>query len=181
MSNNLNDVLPASVPKLDVSGGNWAIFALRFQTVVQGKGLWGHFDGSVPCPVLTPSATATTATATTTTATPATATQAATVSVTQEDVDNWNRHENIARSLLAQRLPDSTLVVVSSHVSVKSMWDAIVRDYTYKSTFSQACLRREFTTARCPDKGNVRAFLNDLRAKKAELSAVGVNIGDNDY
>ena len=52
MSNAANDILPTSVPKLDVSGANWAIFALCFQTVIQEKGLWGHFDGSSPCSVL---------------------------------------------------------------------------------------------------------------------------------
>ena len=52
MSNTANNILPTSVPKLDVSGANWAIFALCFQTVIQGKGLWRHFDGSSPCLVL---------------------------------------------------------------------------------------------------------------------------------
>ena len=42
-----------SMPKLDVSGSNWVIFVLHFQTVVQGK---GHFDGSLSCLVLSPPA-----------------------------------------------------------------------------------------------------------------------------
>ena len=46
----LADSLPSSVPKLDSSGLNWAIFSLHFQDAVEAKGYWGHFDGSTPCP-----------------------------------------------------------------------------------------------------------------------------------
>jgi hypothetical protein len=133
---------------LDVSGANWAIFALRFQTVVQGKGLWKHFDGSELCPVLS-TAVQTSTTPTTAPTAPAVATPtvvpptAAPVSPpvgTQDKINTWKKNKNIARSLLAQRLPDSTLIIMSPIDSVKKMWDAIVRDYTYKSVFTQACL-----------------------------------------
>jgi len=56
------------------------------------------------------------------------------------------------------------------------MWDTITKNYTYKSVFLQACLCHEFTSNRCPEKGNIQAFLNNLHMKKAELLAVGVNI-----
>lgn len=148
----------------------------------------GHFDGSVPCPVLNPptqtSSTTTTPTPDPDSTTPAPAPSPAPVpapTVTQDMVDAWMRNESIARSLLAQRLHDSTFVVVSVHPSVKAMWDAIVRGYTYKSVFAQARLRREFQTARCPERGDIRTFLNELCAKKAELAAVGVTISDDDY
>jgi len=61
------------------------------------------------------------------------------------------------------------------------MWNAITKDYTYKSIFSQACLCCEFTSACCPEKGDIQAFLNDLCMKKAKLSAVGVNISNDNY
>jgi len=61
------------------------------------------------------------------------------------------------------------------------MWDAITKDYTYKSVFSQARLYCEFTSARCPEKGDIQAFLNGLCMKKAELSAIGVNISNDDH
>jgi len=61
------------------------------------------------------------------------------------------------------------------------MWDTITKDYTYKSVFLQARLCCEFTSNCCPEKGNIQAFLNNLHMKKAELSAVGVNINNNNY
>ncbi|KXN91481.1 hypothetical protein AN958_00743 [Leucoagaricus sp. SymC.cos] len=136
----LNNVLPASVPKLDVSGENWAIFSLRFQTVVQGKGLWGHFDSSVPHPKPT---TPIASSAPVPVLIPASAPPPSLV-ITKEMVDIWDRDENIACSLLAQCLSDSTLITVSVHRSVKTMWETIVREFTYKSTFTQARLCREF-------------------------------------
>ena len=49
----LADTLPSSIPKLDASGLNWAIFSLHFQDAVEAKGYWGHFDGTTPWPVPT--------------------------------------------------------------------------------------------------------------------------------
>jgi hypothetical protein len=46
----LSDALPSTVPKLDPSGANWAIFVFRFEDAVSAKGYWGHFDGSVSRP-----------------------------------------------------------------------------------------------------------------------------------
>lgn len=46
----LADQLSSSVPRLDSSGKNWAIFSIRFQDAVEAKGFWGHFDGTEPCP-----------------------------------------------------------------------------------------------------------------------------------
>jgi len=179
MSNTANDVLPTSVPKLDVSGMNWAIFSLQFKIVVQEKGLWGHFDGSMSCPVLSSPVQLPPAQPLPSTlqVVPAIAASVA----TQEAIDIWNQNKSIACSLLAQCLSDSTFVVVSSYTSVKLMWDAIIKEYSYKSIFSQAHLHREFTSACCPEKGDIRIFLNNLCGKKAELSAVGVNINDDDY
>jgi len=49
----LADTLPSSIPKLDASGMNWAIFSLHFQDAVEAKGFWGHFDGTNPRPEAT--------------------------------------------------------------------------------------------------------------------------------
>jgi hypothetical protein len=46
----LSDALPSSVPKLDASGSNWAIFVFHFEDAVKAKGVWGHFDGKVIAP-----------------------------------------------------------------------------------------------------------------------------------
>ncbi len=50
----LANSLPSSIPKLDPSGLNWAIFSVRFRDAVEAKGYWGHFDGTVPCPTVPP-------------------------------------------------------------------------------------------------------------------------------
>ncbi|XP_006460633.1 hypothetical protein AGABI2DRAFT_74352, partial [Agaricus bisporus var. bisporus H97] len=164
----VNDTLPPNVPALDISGSNWAMFELRFRMVVRGKGLWGHFDGTTPRPALpTPTPAPTPAPP----STPAAPTESAL----------WDRNESISQALLAQRIPDSTLVVVASYPTVQQMWKAVVNEYTYKSDYSQANLHQEFMASRCPPGGDVRVFLTNLRAKKSELLAVGVHISDNEY
>jgi len=48
----LADTLPSSVPKLDASGLNWAVFSLRFRDAIEAKGYWGHFDGTSKHPIM---------------------------------------------------------------------------------------------------------------------------------
>ena len=81
----LSDSLPSSIPKLDSTGLNWAIFSVRFQDAVEAKGFWGHFDGNVSYPDPVSTTTDTTA------------------------VDQWNKDEQSAKYLLTQKIPDSTL------------------------------------------------------------------------
>ena len=47
----LSDQLSSSIPKLDPSSLNWAIFSIHFQDAIEAKGFWGHFDGSEAKPV----------------------------------------------------------------------------------------------------------------------------------
>ena len=35
-----------NVPRLELSGTNWAIFSLRFQEAMEANQKWGHFDGT---------------------------------------------------------------------------------------------------------------------------------------
>jgi len=65
--------------------------------------------------------------------------------------------------------------------TVESMWKAIIKEYTYKSVYSQAHLHRNFISSRCPKEGDVWVFLNNLHAKRAELAAVSVKIDDDEY
>ena len=62
----LSDTLPSSIPKLDASGINWAIFSVRFQDAIEAKGFWNHFDGSLTHPEQTYTALVTASDGTTT-------------------------------------------------------------------------------------------------------------------
>ena len=155
----LADTLPSSIPKLDASGLNWAIFSLRFQDAVEAKGYWGHFDATEPRPVPTTS--------------PSTEELAA--------VAQWDKDERSAKSLLTQKIPDSALIRIRNKKTVKERWDTIVTEFTEKGAFAQTDLRTRFLESKCPDKGNVRLFLDELRVKREELATVGVDIDEKDY
>src|SRR5882762_7129955 len=61
------------------------------------------------------------------------------------------------------------------------MWKEIVREYTEKGTYAQTDLRTKFLESKCPDKGDVRVWLDSLRVQKEELAQVGVEIDEKDY
>jgi hypothetical protein len=158
-TSSLSDTLPSTVPKLDAEGDNWAIFYVRFMDAVEAKGFWDHFDGSSSAPVTTTSSTEAELTA----------------------KKQWDKDERSAKTLLTQRLPDSTVMEIHSKKTVKERWEAVVKEYTVKGAYAQTEMRAKFLMSRCPEKGNARDFLRGLRLKKEELAQVGVKISDEDY
>jgi hypothetical protein len=120
------------VPKLNTSGTNWAIFVFRFQDAVEAKGYWGHFDGTDIRP---------------------------TAAVADQPTDDekkaiaqWDKDERSAKSLLTQKLPDSTVVLIHGKVLVKDRWEAVVKEFSKKSAYARADLRAKFMAMRCPEK-----------------------------
>src|ERR1700678_2834927 len=157
-TSSLSDTLPSSVPKLDAEGDNWAIFLVRFMDAVEAKGFWGHFDGTSTLPVTTSASS---------TAEIAAKTQ-------------WEKDERSAKTLLTQKLPDSTVMEIHTKKSVKERWEAVVKEYTVKGAYAQTEMRAKFLTSRCPERGNVKEFLKGLRLKKEELAQVGVRISNEE-
>ncbi|KZT29569.1 hypothetical protein NEOLEDRAFT_1056780 [Neolentinus lepideus HHB14362 ss-1] len=88
-----SDTLPSTIPKLDPSGVNWAVFSERFQDAVRAKRLWGHFDGTTIAPDGPADA--------------ANPTAAETLRI-----ETWSNNEATARYLLTQKIPDSALMRV---------------------------------------------------------------------
>ena len=158
-TSSLSDTLPSTVPKLDAEGENWAIFYVRFRDAVEAKGFWDHFNGSSSLPVTT------------------TASTKAEIAAKNQ----WEKDERSAKTLLTQRLLDSTVMEIHSKKTVKERWEAVVKEYTVKGAYAQTEMRAKFLTSRCAEKGNARDFLRKLRLKKEELAQVGVKISDEDY
>ena len=157
----LSDALPSTVPKLDSSGTNWAIFIFRFQDAVEAKGYWGHFDGTLACPTA--------------------ANVASPTNTKKNAMTQWDKDERSAKSLLTQKLPDSTVVLIHDKTTVKDRWDAVVKEFSKKSAYAQTDLRAKSMAMRCPKKTNPREFLENLRVKKEEFSQAGVTIEEKDY
>jgi len=157
----LSDQLTSSVPRLDPHGLNWAAFSLRFQDAVEAKGFWGHFDGTEPKPQPV-------------NAEQPTAEEKAAISL-------WEKNERSAKSLLTQKLPDSALMRIRNKKTVRERWQVIETDFTEKGTFAQTELRAKFLDMKCPDKANVREFLDGLRTKREELATMAVDVDEKDY
>jgi len=172
----LSDTLPSSIPKLDASGINWAIFSVRFQDAIEAKGFWNHFDGSSLRPEQTYTPVVTANDGTTTGGAEVTPADELTKLQLQ-----WDKDERSAKSLLTQKIPDSTLMRIHTKKSVVDRWNSIVTEYTEKGSYAQTDLRQKFLELKCPPQGNIREFLDNLRVKKEELATVGVIIDDGDY
>jgi hypothetical protein len=157
----LSNHLPTSVPRLDPSGLNWAIFSVRFQDAIEAKGFWGHFTGKKPIPVPADAANPT-------------------VEET-EAITLWEKNECSPKSLLTQKLPDSALMQVQSKKTVRERWEAIEAEFTEMGTFAQTEMRAKFMESKCPDKGNAKEFLDALWTKREELAAMGIDIDEKDY
>ena len=168
----LSDSLPSSIPKLDASGLNWAIFSVHFEDMIQAKGFWGHFDGTSTRPSALP-VSVTDVDGNVTTSPPSDAEVAA--------VDKWDKDKCSAKSLLTQKIPDLTLMHVHNKRTVLERWESIVTEYTEKGAYAQTDLRGRFLESKCLNKGNVQEFLDNLRVKREELASVGVDIDEKDY
>ena len=153
------DILPSNVPKLDVKGTNWAIFAFRFQVTVEAKDLWGHLDGSTARPSYT---------------NPLTPEQ-------QTEVNKWVKDEWMAKHLLAQQIPDLTALQVQKKTTMAEMWAEITKEYMKKGTYTQTDPCVQFLESKLAKGADIWQFLDGLQMKREELVAVGVDINEKDY
>lgn len=153
--------LPANIPRLEPNGSNWAIFMMRFRDAMKVTRRWPYFTGAKPHPKPTDVSKPTDAEI--------------------EAAEKWEHEDSVASYLLSQRLPDTTIMRLSSCITTKDRWDSVTQEYQAKSAYAQADLHQAFLEMRCAKGGDVREFLGNLCYKKEELAAAGVVITDKEY
>jgi gag-polypeptide of LTR copia-type len=153
--------LPSNIPRLDTNGANWAIFSACFRVAMMATRRWGYFDGTKPRPTAKD--------------------PDAPTDDEREMLEHWDHEDLIARYLFFQRLPDSTMIYLSTLSNAKQCWARVNAEYTAKSVYAQNDLEQAFSEMRCPKDGDVRTFLMSVRYKREELAAAGVTITTNDY
>ena len=126
---------------------------------IEAKGFWGHFNRTTPKPALSSDPT----------------------DKELKAKHQWEKDERSAKTLLTQKLPNSTVMEIHSKKTVMERWEAVVKEYTQKGVYMKMELRAKFLMSRCPEKGNTKDFLRGLRLKKEELVQVRVMISDKDY
>jgi len=136
-TSSLSDTLLSTMPKLEAEGKNWGILYVCFMDAVKVKGFWGHFDGSLLEPTLS-------------------------AKPTEDETkakNQWAKDKRSAKTLLTQRLPNSTVMEIHSKKTVQERWEAVVKEYMWKGMYMQTELKAKFLTLRCAEKGNARDFL----------------------
>ena len=150
-----------NIPRLEHDGSNWAIYAIRFRSAMRATNRWDYFNGSKPRPsVKDPQAPS---------------------KDEKEATELWEKEDEIARYLLQQRLPDSTVLGLNSCTSTAMCWKRVSDEYTAKSVYAQNDKEQEFLEMRCPKGGEVRPFLISVRNKREELAAAGIRTSSKDY
>ena len=150
-----------NVPRLEPSGSNWAIFSLRFQEAMEANRKWGHFDGSSTRPAA---------------ADPNKPTDEE--KATQVD---WDQNEMVAKYLLTQHMPDSAAVRLRPIALVADRWAKVKTEYSVKSQYAEVDLLTAFSEMRCSSVSEVWTFLGQMRVKREELAAVGVEVTGKEY
>jgi transposase InsO family protein len=150
-----------NIPRLETDGSNWASYAMRFRMAMQATGKWDCFDGTKPRPIAKD--------------------PAAPTKDEKEAAAAWEKEDQVARYLLSQRLPDSTLLGLNSCTSATMCWNRVSDEYTAKSVYAQNDLEQAFLDMRCPKGGDVRPFLTTVRNKREELAAAGIRITNKEY
>ena len=150
-----------NIPRLEHDGSNWAIYAIRFRSAMRATNRWDYFDGTKPRP--TPKD------------------PHAPSKDEKEATALWEKEDEIARYLLQQQLPDSTVLGLNSCTSTAMCWKRVSDEYTAKSVYAQNDKEQEFLEMRCPKGGEVRPFLISVRNKREELAAAGIRTSSKDY
>jgi len=96
-------------------------------------------------------------------------------------IEKWEHEDAVASYLLSQRLPDITVMRLTSCLTAHDRWEMVTKEYQAKSAYTQANLHQSFLEMCCAKGGDVREFLGNLCYKREELAASGVDITDKEY
>ncbi|KAI9429466.1 hypothetical protein H4582DRAFT_2089143 [Lactarius indigo] len=157
----MNDPLPTSVPPLDPTGSNWAIFSMCFQEAMEASQKWGHFTSKSKCPVM--------------------ADPVKPMDDEKKAIAEWTQDETIAKYLLSQQLPDSTAIHLKSLTSAKECWNKVTTKFSVNSQYMETNMLTAFSKMHCPHGRDVRQFLGQMRMKHEELVAVGVTMTQKEH
>ena len=91
--------------------------------------LWGHFDGTKPCPRPKKAGKPT--------------------SAEVDAAKEWEYQDTVAGYLLGLRLPNTIVICLASCVTARDRWDAVTSQFQAKSAYAQADLHQSFLEMRC--------------------------------
>jgi hypothetical protein len=118
----VNDDL-LNIPMLEPDGGNWVIFKTRLEWALASKNVDSHLLGKKPKPKAA-----------------ADGADPDVVKAAADELEQWEKSQNLARHMLGQRLRDSTLRKIIRKPSVAEMWLVISTEFEKKSALVQANL-----------------------------------------
>lgn len=80
----------------------------------------------------------------------------------QTKVNKWVKDKQIAKHLLAQKIPDLTILQVQKKTTVAEMWAEITEECIEKGVYTQTALHTQFLESKLAKGADVQQFLDRL-------------------
>ena len=174
----------ATVPMLEIDGGNWPIFRRKFETYMDGAGLDEHFSKD-NCPAASYEDIEAKPTKKT----------GETDDALGKRIDVWNdgeakwkegarawkKEDAKARGALGKVVPNSVYMEISEFKTFHEMWDAVEVRVERIMLHQKSNLKGRLNQMYCDEKGNVITHLQEMESIYQQLTSQNVKISDEDY
>ncbi|EGO01676.1 hypothetical protein SERLA73DRAFT_70844 [Serpula lacrymans var. lacrymans S7.3] len=97
-----------------------------------------------------------------------------------EALATWTKKEFLARNILGQKIPDSTLQKILHKTTVADMWQSIVQENKNKTKLVQSELRDRLAALRYSEKSDMRTHIDRICDMWEQLSAAGIQLSDKE-
>ena len=174
----------ATVPALDIDGGNWPIFKSKFEDYIESVGLEDHFDAANR-----PAQTYEEVEAKPTKKTGESDDDFKKRSDVwtdgeakwKEQAKAWKKDDAKARNALGKVIPSSTYMEISSLKDFQKMWKKVEERIEEITMHTRSNLKGRLNTMYCNERGNVITHLNEMESIYQQLASRNAMISDEDY
>jgi hypothetical protein len=103
------------------------------------------------------------------------------VDVYLKNLDKWTSGEATIQKGLSEALPPALYLAVQKEMTVKNIWDAVVKHHQQKAQLIIIELCQKFQNKKCKEKGDVCAHLSKLSQMQKDLALMGEVVTDDNY
>ena len=112
---------------------------------------------------------------------PAAAIPVAEEEIFERETARWTSGEATIRKGLAEALPPTLYLTVRKEPTVREVWTKVVQHHQNKAQLIVVELRTRLQNERCPDKGDIRKHLANLRQMREDLALMGESVTDENF
>jgi len=161
------------LPKLDASGKEWAVWKVRLQVVVAGRGLSGYLNGTTPKPIDPAVRKLDGWTA-------KTVDEVKAVAEYTKDMTTWIEKDVKVQHIIATTLPNSLFIRLINKKSAFKYFTMLSTLFEQCSIIVGAEMRRQLGELKLKEGGDARVHIDKIIASREELASIGRPVSDDD-